>query len=314
MSIALYLILALAVALVVLWFRRRHLFTDIRDEFVGAYEDAKADVEAHRAAREAGGPITDEEADEIVAWYRAQARPALILRPDKEADPSAAAARLGGSVWFADGEEWPLGSDGGKLEFVAHYDLARLPPLDGFPSRGVARFFVGRDDIWGSDLNRPDRSNVRVLWHDGPQAGGRTEPPLPWGEDENSPFESVSARTAGIALRPEPIADLPDHYSWQLQQRLDREIGRPGLDELENELFEIAETREFAHRIGGHPSFTQYDFRKPGSYDDFDVVLLGLSSDDVIMWGDVGEAAFYIRREDLERRDFSRVAFYWDCH
>ena len=90
--------------------------------------------------------------------------------------------------------------------------------------------------------------------------------------------------------------------------------GRPGQDDVENELFEINETREFAHRIGGYPSFTQYDFRKRGENDDLDVVLLGLSSDDAIMWGDVGEAAFYIRHSDLERRDFSRVAFYWDCH
>lgn len=314
MSIAFYLAIVVAIAVVILYFRRRHLFTDIRDEFVGAWDDARAEMDERRAASEAGEPIGDDEADSIIAWYRGQSRPALLLRPDAAADPASAPARLGGDIWFADGEEWPLGRDGQKLEFVAQYDLARLPPLEGFPAQGVARFFVGRDDIWGSDLDRPDRSNVRVLWHDGPQAGGRTEPPLAWGEDENSPFESVSARTAGVALRPEPVDDLPDHYSWQLQLRLDREIGRPGLDELENELFEIGETREFAHRIGGHPSFTQYDFRKPGSYDDFDVVLLGLSSDDAIMWGDVGEAAFYIRRDDLDRRDFSRVAFYWDCH
>ena len=314
MSIVFYLILIFVAALVILWFRRRHLFTDIRDEFAAVWEDSKADVEAHRAAREAGRPISDDEADKIVAWYRGQARPALLLRPDPDAVAATAPARLGGDVWLADGEEWPLGNDGKRLEFVAQYDLARLPPLAGFPPQGVARFFVGRDDIWGSDLDQPERSNVRVLWHDGSQSGGRTEAPLPWRDDENSPFESVSARTAGVALRPEPADDLPDYYSWQLQERLDREIGRPGLEELENELFEITETRGFAHRIGGHPTFTQYDFRKPGSYDDFDVVLLGVSSDDVIMWGDVGEAAFYIRRDDLERRDFSRVAFYWDCH
>ena len=32
------------------------------------------------------------------------------------------------------------------------------------------------------------------------------------------------------------------------------------------------------------------------------------------MWGDVGEAVFMIRADDLAARDFSRVAFYWDCH
>lgn len=314
MSFAFYFLLVFAFALLILYLRRTHLFTELGDELAGVWEDAKSEVNAHRSAEESGRPISDEEADEIVAWYRAQTRPALLLRPDPGSDPSSAPARLGGEVWFADGEQWPCGADGEKLEFVAQYDLSRLPPLEGFPSHGVARFFVGRDDIWGINFDAPDQSNVRVLWHEGPQTGGRHEAPLPWGEDENSPFESVSGRTSGMALRPEPVDDLPDFYSWQLQQRLDRDAGRPGLDAVEDRLFELVETRGFAHRIGGHPSFTQYDFRQPGKYDDLDVMLLGLSSDEWIMWGDVGEAAFYIRAVDLEKRDFSRVAFYWDCH
>jgi uncharacterized protein YwqG len=315
-SIALYLVLAFALALVVLYLRRPHLFTDLRDELRAAVDDAKAEMAARKNSAEpaAGEPISDDEADEIIGWYRAQTRPALLLEPNAEANALSAPARLGGKVWFAEGEEWPRGPDSEPLEFVAHLDFSRLPPLDGFPSEGIARFFVGRDDIWGADLDAPDKSNVRVLWHDGPATGGRLEDPLHWGKDQNSPFESVSLRENGLALRPKPIEDLPDFYSWQLQEELDRYAGRLGQDELENELFEIVETREYAHRIAGYPSFTQYDFRKRGEHDDLDVVLLGLSSDDAIMWGDVGEAAFYIRRSDLERRDFSRVAFYWDCH
>ena len=313
MTIGFYLTLVIALAIVILYFRRRHLFTDIRDEFRAAVDDAKAEMAARRG-QTSDDPISEEEADEIVDWYHRQARPAILLRPDTEGDPAEAPARLGGKVWLADGEEWPRGPDGEPLEFVAQLDFSRLPPLEGFPREGLARFFVGRDDIWGVNFDAPDQSNIRVLWHDGPATGGRLEGPLQWGEDENSPFESVSLRDNGLSLRPEPIDDLPDFYSWQLQEQLDRYASRPGQDELEDELFEINETREFAHRVGGYPSFTQYDFRKRGEYDDFDVVLLGLSSDDAIMWGDVGEAAFYIRRSDLERRDFSRVAFYWDCH
>jgi uncharacterized protein YwqG len=309
-----YLLLVFAFAIVVLYLRRPHLFTNLRDELRAAWNDAKAEMDAGRAAGEPGEPISGDEADALIGWYRAQARPALLLRPDPGAQASTAGARLGGSVWFADGEEWPRGPSGERLEFVAQYDLSRLPALEGFPSQGVARFFVGRDDIWGSNLDSPDRSNVRVLWHNGPQSGGRLEAPLAWGEDENSPFESVSIRTDGLALRPEPINDSPDFYSWQLQERIEGYADRRGFQEVENELFELSEEREFAHRIGGHPSFTQYDWRKRGEHDDFDVVLLGLSSDDSIMWGDVGEAAFYIRRGDLDRRHFSRVAFYWDCH
>lgn len=314
MSLTFYLILVVAVALLIVFLRRRHLFTDLKDELAEVWDDARAEVDAHRAARETGTALSEEEGDEIIAWYPAQARPALLLHPDPDADAASAPARLGGGAWFADGEEWPLGPDGERLEFVAQYDFGRLPKLAGFPSQGVLRFFVGRDDIFGVNFDVPDRSSIRVLWHDGPRSGGRDKAPAPWGKDENSPFQSEAVRANGLALRPEPVDDLPDFYSWQLQERLEQLAGRPGLEAVENELFEISETRKFAHRMGGHPSFTQYDFRKRGENDDLDVVLLGLSSDEAIMWGDVGEAAFYIRHSDLERRDFSRVAFYWDCH
>jgi uncharacterized protein YwqG len=313
-SFAFYLIFVFAFALLILYFRRRHLFTDLRDELVAAWEDAMAEMNASSAGKDAGEPLSETEANEIIGWYWANVRPALLLRPDPSSDALASPARLGGDVWFADVEEWPLGPDGEKLEFVAQVDFERLPSLPGFPSQGVARFFVGRDDLWGANWDVPDDSNVKVLWHHGLLNGGRHEPPPHWRKGQNSPFESESVRAYGLALRPEPIDDPPDFYSWQLQERLEQEAGRPGLDAVEDVLMEITEAREFAHRIGGHPSFTQYDWRKRGQHDEFDILLLGLSSDDAIMWGDVGEAGFYIRAVDLERRDFSKVAFYWDCH
>lgn len=313
-----YLILValIAVAVVIVMVRRPHLWRDVKDEFDAAVSKAKDDVEwGKRDPRDpVGEAMTDQEAEQLVEAYYSLTRPALLLRADPGTEALQAPARLGGQVWFADDEEWPRGRDGEKLEFVAQYDLSRLPPLEGFPAEGVARFFVGRDDIWGVNFDLPDDSDVKVLWHDGPPVGGRLEKPMPWGEEEYSPFESESVRSDGLALRPEPVNDLPDYYSWQLQERIDHFAGRPGLDVVEDKLMEINETREFAHRIGGHPSFTQYDFRKRGANDDFDILLLGVSSDESIMWGDVGEAGFYIRRADLDRRDFSRVAFYWDCH
>jgi uncharacterized protein YwqG len=49
-------------------------------------------------------------------------------------------------------------------------------------------------------------------------------------------------------------------------------------------------------------------------HQDYDRVLLQMGSDDAFMWGDVGEAAFLIRRADLLARNFTSVLFTWDCH
>lgn len=65
--------------------------------------------------------------------------------------------------------------------------------------------------------------------------------------------------------------------------------------------------------------FTQSDPRgeKP-EYDRMDTPLFQLDSDghgreDRVLWGDCGVGGFFINREALERRDFSRVLYNWDC-
>jgi len=68
----------------------------------------------------------------------------------------------------------------------------------------------------------------------------------------------------------------------------------------------------FGHQVGGHPTFTQEDPRLP---DDPRVLLFQLDSDwqRGVMWGDSGIANFFIHPDDLARRDFSHVAYNWDC-
>jgi len=71
------------------------------------------------------------------------------------------------------------------------------------------------------------------------------------------------------------------------------------------------------HQLGGYPCFTQEDPRS-GRYEDFDVLLFQLDSDlpdggDLVLWCDGGVGGFFISREALRRRDFSRVLYTWDC-
>ncbi len=36
-------------------------------------------------------------------------------------------------------------------------------------------------------------------------------------------------------------------------------------------------------------------------------------AEDYILWGDAGVGNFFINREDLKRRDFSKILYNWDC-
>jgi len=293
-----------------MWSDLRRLWQELIDELRAASEEAKAEYvlrkwEIDNPGRKA---VTEEEADAIVDWFCSLTRPALILRPDPAVSVVDTAARIGGPAWLADDEQWPLDGAGGRLEFVAQLDFARLPRLEGFPDSGVLRFFVGRDELFGANWDAPEKSGCCILWHAGPATGGRLEAPHSLTPDDISPFQSETVRAVGQALSATP-AD-----TWHVAVRLAGQDDRPGMAEVDDRIFEISEEREPGHRIGGHPVFVQTDFRRPGYYDDYDVVLLGLTSDSAIMWGDVGEATFLIRQADLDRRNFSRVVFHWDCH
>ncbi len=70
---------------------------------------------------------------------------------------------------------------------------------------------------------------------------------------------------------------------------------------------------------GGHPDFTQEDFRREDDDLKLTEVLLQLGfildrEDGVeICWGDAGEACFLIAKDDLAAKRFDRVAYNWDC-
>jgi uncharacterized protein YwqG len=69
------------------------------------------------------------------------------------------------------------------------------------------------------------------------------------------------------------------------------------------------------HKIGGYAYFTQDDPREDSQqYKDHKVLLLQMTSDNEIRWGDCGVGNFFIRAEDLEKLDFSNVIYNYDCY
>lgn len=268
--------------------------------------------QAFEASNPAGPPVTREEIEEIKAWHASLALPAVELLPAPERPVTAAGTRIGGPVWLPDGEAWPADADGEPLEFVAQVDFAELPPLPDFPAAGLLQFFVGRDDLYGAEFDDPGSGAARVLWRpDGP-SGGRLHPP-PTHAEGVSPWQRADVRAAGLSLAGQPAEHLPAASDWRLDARLEGLLRRPGLKEIEEMRHAGDDARPLRHHMGGHPAFTQYDFREPGRGDDYDRTLLRLTSDGNLLWGDCGEANFLVRRGDLLRRDFSSAVFYWDC-
>ncbi len=264
-------------------------------------------------------PIPDIEFAEFKTWFLQQTRPALALMPDASAAIAASGSRLGGPAWLAEGEAWPSDARGVPLEFVAQLDCAECQELDGYPESGIIQFFIGRGDLHGADFDDPTRATMLVRRCDGTAPGTLVPPPLleiVAGVEfsDYSPFQDDAVRTAGIGLRPTSIVDRIDQSIMAAKKRITALHERYNIEALEAFLESDEAARPLRHQTGGYPAYTQTDVHYQPAFAYIDHVLLRLTSDELVMWGDVGECVFLIRSSDLARADFSRVAYSWDCH
>ncbi len=238
-------------------------------------------------------------------------------------------SKVGGLPYWDPGLPYPVDSQGNQMTLLAQLNFAQLGTEDPLPRAGVLQFFIGQDDGFGIDYDQPDRQkNFRVVYHPEPdpaltleqiqalelpthveadlctpvirEAAFTAEKTVGYMGPENSRFDALF-REAVQAVTGE---DIGDKHEYQYFDGADR-------DYLYDQLSAAG------HRLLGYPFFTQYDPREPeGPYD---TLLFQLDSDmaddrkDLVLWGDCGVGNFFINREDLLRRDFSRVLYNWDC-
>ena len=164
------------------------------------------------------------------------------------------------------------------LRFLAQVNFSEMPPLDGFPTKGILQFYIAGENAHGLNF---EKSSM-------PMGGGdyRFDKLLLDAYNEANP----DARVASLDRAPEDELD-------KVYDQLD--MG--------------------GHRMGGYPFFTQLDPREyHQELKENSILLFQLDSDETddykIVWGDSGVCNFFIRPENLAKRDFSRVLYHWDCY
>ena len=254
-------------------------------------------------------------------------------------EPGIFESKAAGTPYLPHDMPWPLDSKGQGLTLLAQVDCAGLGGLPDFPQSGLLQFFSGLDDLFGAEFDHmTEQKDFRVLYHEAVDRSVTAEeveakrPPLPEDSEDYSPvFQPClillkAPAEQGITeqdprfnplfadkwnpLRP----DAPVKGTWDVHKLVPDRLRdydateQPGWDGPH-------------HQLGGYPFFTQSDPR-PGECEDLDVLLFQLDSDmrpreqggrDLVLWGDCGVGNFFINREALKRRDFSRVAYNWDC-
>lgn len=274
-------------------------------------------------------PEPSEKAKAIVAEVkRRTAAPCWKLTLQPEGPCGLLDSKVGGLPYWDPALPYPVDSQGNQMTLLAQLNFAQLETEVPLPAQGLLQFFIGQDDVFGIDFDQPDsQKDFRVVYHPEPDPALTLEQiraldlPIHVEADCCTPVFQEAVFTAEKTVG--YMGPEDGRFDALFREVVRAVTGEDIGDKNEYQYFDKADRDYFydqlstaGHRLLGYPFFTQYDPREPeGPYD---TLLFQLDSDmidrkDLVLWGDCGVGNFFINREDLLRRDFSRILYNWDC-
>jgi len=258
----------------------------------------------------------------IEGLLRENALPSTRISLVNEKPKNILQSKIGGKPYWPKEEPYPTGADGKKLTFIAQLNLSEITEkVLELPSKGMLQFFIATDDLLGltfydstaqlhAELDKKNKQYA-VIYHDDLEQNGNSlnAEDTKRSDDEYSPISGESV------IRFSTMQDLvsPEDYRFS---KVVQSASPLSEDELEYAYDSLMRSKD--HKIGGYASFTQQDPREYVGADEDWMLLFQLDTDSNdhldMMWGDVGIAHFFIRKEDLKALRFDRVWYNWDCH
>lgn len=260
----------------------------------------------------------------------------VAIAANKQSGTSPWQSKFLGAPYMPQGQPYPHGADGKPLILLAQINFAEMPNLPDYPTSGIVQFFTSQEEssehIYGALQATPDpvgarsafnhmldQRYFRVIYHANvvadatklstPDASSRHDPGLPIMDE--------------AALRFETRREAVTVQDYRFGQFLGKPAGEFFAQFMAKESAVATAYISYAGnwplaKIGGYTNLVQHDPRLHTPNEDW-LILLEIrsagSDDDVdIAWGDNGVGVFFIRRADLQRRDFSKVAYHWDNH
>ncbi len=285
-------------------------------------------------------PPLPPELEPFRAQIEASVRPYVKITTTLSDSTSPFDSKFGGYPYLPLDVPYPRDLTGAPMMLLAQINFAEVPHIDPYPETGILQFYLTRTELlyFGCDFDHPAiQMDWRVLWH--PEvikdetkitvdfsflpddAALQNDSPLVFGKSD----KRGQALRLSFTHDHQPITDMDYRFEWLLSGEIQ---GNGFLDDSSKRNWKtVSLYRDIvfyadSHQIGGYPNFKQTDPRKwdkdhiriPPDIENHSALLLQIASDNQnIMWGDVGIANFFIDRDDLIRRDFSRVLYNWDC-
>ena len=275
-------------------------------------------------------------AKEICSEIRAAHKKTCLPFTLEVGEPGLTNSKVGGTPYLPRGEAWPVCSCGAPMTFLAQIDCTQLKDLPDFPHTGLLQFFVGTDDLYGADFDgQTAQLGYKVFYREAVAPSVTpADVALPQPTDDEERYTPLGDRPCRVVFGQPQEQALPegDHLfetlfvqAWN-QRRPEKHLnsiwdfyGLFPKEERDYDIFTLKSEFKTGHRMDGYPFFTQNDPRSEDiDYREFDTLLFQLDSEmrdrrELVCWGDCGVGNFFISRDALKRRDFSRVLYNWDC-
>ncbi|WP_409175273.1 YwqG family protein [Brevibacillus fortis] len=235
---------------------------------------------------------------EFLQHIQKSAKSSIKLTLTKEA-ATVTDSKVGGKPWLPPEMLYPQDEDRNDYLFIAQINWVQMPRLDGYPASGLTSFFVKEDDTFGL----MDQS-FQVLHFEEVMDTQEIDPFQPEDPGVYSPVLGGPYKLTGkLESQYVPHRD-PQAVNFQLPTDEDNQVAY-------SKYWDLADAS--GSRIGGYPYFTQAYLDQDGWELLLQLDMEGDNYDYYVSWGDSGVGNFFIRREDLLRRDFSKVLYTWDC-
>jgi uncharacterized protein YwqG len=277
------------------------------------------------------GEPTDDHPDiqDFLKYKRSLAQLAVPVDVTDEISDQLTESRLGGRPAWPKNQPRPRAKQDCPLCFLAQINLADMPRLPNFPTKGLLQFYFASDDVYGMGFDNAEtgttimNSDILVVHH--PNLETMEEWVQFHGEDEtymlDTPFYSHKWPhwwDNGFKLSFSPVQLVePSLRDYRIEAKLN------ALEQLFTENEKFYERFEIWDKngpegiiIGGHPHFTQQD---PRAYQKvlnaYSQLLLSIPSlDNKIKWGDDGTGSFLIRPASLQEGKFDDILYNYDCY
>ncbi|MEG4117795.1 YwqG family protein [Microcoleus sp. N9_B4] len=239
-------------------------------------------------------------------------------------------SKFGGVPYLPKGYDFPKDSDGKYMHLLAQLNFeeifAQVPYLAPFPKQGILQFYIGDTDLYGMDLDNLDnQKDFKLLYV---AEIDKNNFSTDFAFLLNQELEGFSPLNYNDVNNPQECLalDFSLHHEWigcedyQFKHFFTIESIEKLSNLMRADNFKLgrwynANIGNYQTKIGGYAYFTQTDPREDSpQYKDHKVLLLQMMSDGEICWGDCGVGNFFIRAEDLEILDFSKVIYNYDCH